>query len=102
MNSSSSTVFRYDNDGLDVAAFLDAVRHVVVEHAANDSIVTSALVRHIDHLMRIEGLETGNKQLYERRLQIEAALRGVLSHVDFPTGPNTMQFKAIIDKGKNK
>jgi hypothetical protein len=99
---SSSTVFRYDDDGLDVAAFLDAVRHVVVEHAATDSIVTSALVRHIDHLMRLDGVATGDKKLAERRGQIEAALRGVLSHVDFPTGPNTMQFKAIIDKGKKK
>ncbi|CAM3557055.1 hypothetical protein [Smaragdicoccus niigatensis] len=100
--SSSATVFQVDDDGLDNAAFLDAVRRVVVDHAASDSVVTIALIRHIDHLLRMDGITTGDKIIAERREQFETALRSVLSHVDFPTGPNTVQFKAVIDKGKKK
>jgi len=75
---------------------------LILTHAQTDSIVTGALIRHIDYLLSTSGVSESDSRLAERAGQVDAALRGVLAHGTMPAGPNTAQFKAIIAKPGKK
>ncbi|MBJ8339611.1 MULTISPECIES: hypothetical protein [Antrihabitans] len=102
MNSRRATVFRVEDDGLDAAAFIAGVRRVVLANAQFDSVVTAAIVRHIDFLLTASEVNDRDLRLEERASQIEAALRSVLPLEGDTASPNTAQFKTFMAKSKPK
>jgi hypothetical protein len=99
--SSGATVFRIEEDGLDSAAFLAGVRRVILGNVRLDSVVSAAVVRHIDYLLGAEGSSTGDPRIEERAKQIEASLRNVLALGEQAVSPNTAAFKRIIADDKD-
>lgn len=93
-------MFQVGEDGLDSAAFLDGVRRLVIANTRLDSVVSAAIVRHIDFLLAQADVSSGDQRIDQRAKQIEDSLRNVLALGDTAATPNTTEFKRIIGKGK--
>jgi hypothetical protein len=96
VSSSGGSVFIVGDDGLDQAAFIAGVRRMIVGNARLDSMVSAAVIRHIDFLLASSGVRSDDKQIDERAAQIEAGMRNVLDLGDSFATPNTGQFKKLI------
>ncbi|TSE00939.1 hypothetical protein FOS14_03980 [Skermania sp. ID1734] len=100
MNAQGSTVFQVERDGLDSAAFLVGVRRVVVDTAKLDSMVSAAVVRHIDYLLSEQGVGISDPRVADRAEQVEAGLRNVFGVGRGAPTPSTAQFKQLIDQAR--
>ena len=107
VDTPKGTVFRIQNDGLDTAAFLAGVRRVVIGNAQLDSIVSAAVVRHIDFLLSRDGVADSDPRLDERARQVDTGLRNVLlptastpTAARSPQRPSTAAFKRVISDGR--
>ncbi|NMN93434.1 hypothetical protein [Antrihabitans stalactiti] len=96
MSSSQGSVFIVGDDGLDQAAFIAGIRRMIVGNARLDSVVSAAVIRHIDFLLASSGVRNDDKRIDERAAQIEGGMRNVLDLGNSFATPNTGQFKKLI------